>query len=470
MANPSLTDNFIKALTAPAGKRIEIFDQKISGLVLRVSGQGRKTWVLRYRTDNGRQPRFTIGTYPALKLADARDEALKLLAKAKTGDDPASERRKTRQSVQNAPVRCFGELFEAYIDASRKGHWKPKKKQKRERTITGEEWAYGRYLKAKLHRLPIEEIQRSTVKKLLRDMMDKGITAQTIQAQAVIRQTFAFGIAEYDDLIPFNPATGFGVIGTTKARTRVLTDAELKEFWGAIVKPPMLPPDKNGDIKPVGLTRAMGIALQLAILLLVRANEVGGMRVDELNFETKTWLIPGNRMKAGLPHLVPLPEKAIELIQEALALRPSQKLEHVFPSPRWHVENKGFRPDSIYHAMIELFTAKKIKHATPHDLRRTGSTALTSERIGVAPFIRSKVLGHRSDAGGGSAVSMKHYDTNEYIADKREALTLWQDLVLEIVGEKPISRRLRAAAVEFKTAGQPFRRKTGSNGRRSAAA
>ena len=469
MTNPSLTDNFIKALTAPPGKRIEIFDQKISGLVLRVSGQGRKTWVVRYRTETGRQPRFTIGTYPALKLADARDEALKLLAQAKKGDDPASERRKTRQAVQAAPVRTFGELFEAYIDASRKGHWKPKKKQKRERTITGEEWAYGRYLKAKLHRLPIEEIQRSSVKKLLRDMMDKGITAQTIQAQAVIRQTFAFGIAEYDDLIAFNPATGFGVIGTTKPRTRVLTDTELREFWGSIVTPPMLPPDKNGEVKPVGLTRPMGIALQLAVLLLVRANEVGGMRVDELNFETKTWLIPGNRMKAGLPHLVPLPEKAIELIQEALALRPNQKLEHVFPSPRWRIENKGFRADSIYHAMVELFTAAKIKHATPHDLRRTGSTALTSERIGVAPFIRSKVLGHRSDNGGGSAVSMKHYDANEYVADKREALTLWQNLVLEIVGESPAPKKHRASTVTFKGSNLPRSRAAGRRSSRAAA-
>ena len=446
MANPPLTDNFIKALTAPAGKRIEIFDQKISGLVLRVSGKGRKTWVLRYRTDNGRQPRFTIGTYPALKLADARDQALKLLAQAKTGDDPASERRKTRQTVQNAPVRTFGELFTAYIDASRKGHWKPKKKQKRERTIAGEEAVYRRYLKTKLGGSLLEEVQRSTVKKLLRDMMDKGIKAQTIQAQAVIRQTFAFGTAEYDDLIFFNPATGFGVIGTTKPRTRVLSDSELKDFWGAIIEPPMLPPGKNGEGRPVGLTRAMGIALQLSILLLVRENEIAGMRVDELNFETKTWLIPGERMKAGLPHLVPLPGRAITLIEEALALRPSPKLEHVFPSPRWHVENKGFRPDSIYHAMIDLVTAKKIKHATPHDLRRTGSTALTSERIGVAPFIRSKVLGHRSDTGGGSAVSMKHYDANEYIVDKRNALTAWQDLVLEIVGEPAASQKRRALA------------------------
>jgi integrase len=434
VANPPLTDNFIKALMAPAGKRVEIFDQKISGLVLRVSSQGRKTWVLRYRTEGGRQPRFTIGTYPALKLADARDEALRLLAQTKTGDDPASERRRSRQTVKSAPVRTFGELFDAYIDASRKGHWKPRKKQKRERTISDEESVYRRYLKAKLGTTFIEDIQRSTVKKILRDLMDKGIKAQTIQVQAVIRQTFAFGIAEYDDLILINPATGFGVIGTTKPRTRTLNDAELWEFWHAVLDPPkFLAPNKKGKVLPLYLSRSMGIALQLCTLLLVRENEVAGMRLDELNFDTKTWLISGDRMKAGLPHLVPLTDEAIDLIEEAIALRPSDKLDYVFPSPRWRIENKGVLPSSIYHAMVDIICAKKMKHATPHDLRRTGSTALTSERIGVLPFIRSKVLGHTTDTGGGSAVSMKHYDANEYVADKRIALTKWQSLLFRIV-------------------------------------
>lgn len=439
MANPALTDNFIKALTAPAGKRIEIFDQKISGLVLRVSGHGRKTWVLRYRAENGRQPRFTIGTYPALKLADARDEALKLLAQTKTGDDPAAERRRSRLAVKSQAIRTFDNLIEAYFDASEKGHWKPRKKQKRERTLQDEKGVYRRYIKAKLGNVYLEDIQRSIIKKLLRDLVDTGIKAQTIQVQAIIRQAFAFGIAEYDDLILFNPATGFGVIGTTNPRTRTLTDAELRTFWQAILDPPMLPPNRNGKVKSIGLTRAMGIALQLCTLLLVRENEIAGMRVDELNFDTRTWLISGDRMKSGVPHLVPLPPKAIALIEEALALRPDPHLDFVFPSPRWHVENKGFRPSSIYHAMVALFRAKNLKHATPHDLRRTGSTALTSERIGVTPFIRSKVLGHRTDNGGGAAVSLRHYDANEYVADKRDALTAWQDLVLKIVGGSPIT-------------------------------
>ena len=87
--------------------------------------------------------------------------------------------------------------------------------------------------------------------------------------------------------------------------------------------------------------------------------------------------------------------------------------------------------------------ALKIKDASPHDLRRTGSTVLTSERLGVSPFIRSKVLGHRADAGGGSAVSMIHYDTNEYVAEKRRALEEWEGLLLEIVGERPPRSNIR---------------------------
>ena len=448
MANPVLNDNFIKALKTSDGKRIEIFDHKVSGLILRVTGQGRKTWVLRYRTESGRQPRFTIGTYPALKLADARDEAVRLLAQSKTGDDPATERRRTRQAVKAAPLRTFADLFDAYLDATKKGHWRPRKKQKRERTIRDEESVYGRYIKAKLSNLFIEDIHRSTVKKLLRDLMDTGIKAQTIQVQAIIRQAFAFGIAEYDDLISINPATGFGVIGTTKPRTRVLTDSELKEFWSAVLQPPKFrAPNKNGKVLPLYLGRSMCIALQLCTLLLVRENEIAGMRLDELNFDTNTWLISAERMKAGVPHLVPLTKEAITLIREAIALRPSPELDHVFPSPRWHLENKPMLPSSIYHAMAHIIRAKNIKHATPHDLRRTGSTALTSERIGVLPFIRSKVLGHTTDAGGGSAVSMKHYDANEYVADKRVALTKWQKLLFKIVGGPTVAPHGSHAAV-----------------------
>ena len=57
---------------------------------------------------------------------------------------------------------------------------------------------------------------------------------------------------------------------------------------------------------------------------------------------------------------------------------------------------------------------------------------MTSERCGVTPFIRSKVLGH-IDAGGGALVSSVHYDTNTYIVEKRRALRVWCALLAKII-------------------------------------
>lgn len=447
MAKVNLTDNYVKALSTD-DKRLEIFDEKISGLVIRVSKAGRKTWLFRYRSRSRNTRRFTLGTYPALGLVDARSRALQLLAQTQTGLDPAQEKRKAKEKEHLQTIKTFCDLAEAYLLACERGEWKPKKKQKRKRTLDGERGVYCRYIKNAIGKKPLDEITRSVVKKLLRDMMARGIKAQTIQAQAFIRQAFAYAIAEFEgDIVTYNPATGFGVIGTTTPRKRVLNDDEMRTFWHGILNPPLLPPDKKGRVFPVLLTRSMGIAMQLCILLLMRSGEIAGMAVSELDLENAVWLIPGERMKGGQPLLVPLPAKAVQLIKEALSLRPDPNSPFVFPSPRWKQrEPKPVLQSSIYHAMADIIAATRMDPATPHDLRRTGSTVMTSERLNISPFIRSKVLGHRSDTGGGASVSMVHYDANEYIAEKRKALTAWQNLVLKIVN-RPLGKAIANGAL-----------------------
>ena len=264
-------------------------------------------------------------------------------------------------------------------------------------------------------------------------MAARGIGARTNKVHALIRQVYAYAVGE--ELTQINPAVGFPPLGAQKARVRILTDAELKPFWAALVDPSDLK-DKDGEAVTVG--HPMRIALQLASLLLQRRAEIAGMAVAELNLDEAVWLIPGERAKNGKPHLVPLPPRAVVLIREAIRLANEGREEpspHIFPSR--HKPGQGFHPDSLTHAMATLTDALGIDGASPHDLRRTGSTALTSERIGVTPFIRSKVLGHTSDAGGGSVVSSVHYDANAYVAEKRKALAAWEDLLLDVVGERP---------------------------------
>ena len=71
----------------------------------------------------------------------------------------------------------------------------------------------------------------------------------------------------------------------------------------------------------------------------------------------------------------------------------------------------------------------------PHDLRRTGATNLTSERLGFPRFIVSKILNHTGDAGNAAAVTSV-YDRNEYLPEKRRALDAWAKRLLEIVEDR----------------------------------
>jgi integrase len=66
---------------------------------------------------------------------------------------------------------------------------------------------------------------------------------------------------------------------------------------------------------------------------------------------------------------------------------------------------------------------------TIHDLRRTGATMMTGEKLGIPRFIVSKILNHTGDTGG-AAVTTGVYDRNEYLKEKRDALDLWSNIVI----------------------------------------
>jgi hypothetical protein len=87
-----LTALFVENARAVNGERVEYADEVTSGLHLRVSNNGHKSWSAVFRV-GARKGRLTLGTYPALSLADARTSALKVIAKAQGGADPVAERR-----------------------------------------------------------------------------------------------------------------------------------------------------------------------------------------------------------------------------------------------------------------------------------------------------------------------------------------------------------------------------------------
>jgi hypothetical protein len=74
MPRKRLTDLFVAGVTPPREGRVEYFDAAFAGLALRVTDHGRRSWSLHFRI-GGRLRRLTLGSYPALSPAQARQEA-----------------------------------------------------------------------------------------------------------------------------------------------------------------------------------------------------------------------------------------------------------------------------------------------------------------------------------------------------------------------------------------------------------
>lgn len=440
MPTMRLTDRAVAAAKAAPGKRVEIWDEVTPGMCLRVTENGQKSFGFRYRTDDGRQPRVKLGDYSrTFGLAEARRAAEAMRMGVRDGADPAGERKRRRVEARNEPIKTFNDMADAFLTASELGHWRPRNKKKRERTVRDERSILDRHVRPAFGDLRIEEIDRALIRGLLRKMVARGIGAQTNRTHAVIRQVLAYGVAE--ERITTNPAAGLPPQADEAPRSRVLTDHELKALWLALNAPADLwKPKKRGseELVRVYVGRKLAIASQLCLLLLQRRGEVAGMRREELDLDRGIWTIPAIRMKGGKAHVVPLPSAAVDLIREAEALawkeRPegrNEPLSPIFPSPR--DPDKSIRPDSVTHTIRDVAAAVGMPNAAPHDLRRTGATNMVSERLKVSPLVVSRLLAHRSDNGGAAAVTFVHYALHDFASEKRQALEAWEKLLLQIV-------------------------------------
>jgi len=123
-----------------------------------------------------------------------------------------------------------------------------------------------------------------------------------------------------------------------------------RELQGVIVVPPAAHhrPLKAPDIAPFLASvrayrgrRATVIAAELLLLTCVRKTELLGAKVSELDVETAEWRIPGERMKGGLEHIVPLSTQALELFREAVSINLSTR--HCRGSRTLYMTSSGSR-------------------------------------------------------------------------------------------------------------------------------
>ncbi len=400
-ANRISTSASAKAAKATTGRQIEYPDVAVGGLALRVTPAGRKTWTLRYRTRDGQQRRITLGTFPAVGLADARQAAREALGAAAKGADPAKQKQAAVAAAKARKLSTVGDLIDAYFEDAERGRHRMNARPKRASTIEMERAYFERLIRPRFGKVLVADLGRHDLQVFFDDVGGKAPSAAR-QCRNVIRQAFNYGVRR--EVVAANPAQ-LSELPVAGSRDRVLSDAELRLIWAATFDP------RDGE--GVALSAGMGRAIRFAMVTLQRGGEVCGLEAQEVDRQARLWTIPGGRTKNHRTHVVPLSPLALDVLHEAFGTQ--SWTGYAFPSPRREgpITRRAFS-----RATNRVTKAVGVGDATPHDFRRTGSTAITGERIGVPRFVVSRILNQMSDTGGAAAVTGV-YDRNEYLTEGR---------------------------------------------------
>ena len=328
------------------------------GLYLLVDPSGAKRWLLRVVVDGKRRDIGLGGYSPGWEpkpgtdvlatdlhpgsIAAARREAARMRAIARSGGDPLADRNAARAEAK-AKRKSFRDYATDYVKTKRP-EWK-NEKHAAQWTTTLERYAYPHF-----GDVAIGKVDRTMVLAALRSIWTKlPETASRFRGrlEAILDAAKADGFRSGD-----NPAEWAGSLQTS------LPKHARKE---RIVHHPALPYRELSaffaDLRLQPGTAAR--ALEFAILTAARTNEVFGATWGEMDEPAALWNVPRERMKAKKPHRVPLPPRAVKLLEEL-----PRKGDFVFASrdPKKPMSNM---------AMLAVLKRMKRGDVTVHGFRST---------------------------------------------------------------------------------------------------
>lgn len=396
-----LTDSLVRDLN----ENVLVMDTEVPGLAVRVSPQGKKTFVLVSRFGTKNPTRRALGTFPETNVREARDRAREWRRMIAQGVDPKAEQARRRREEQRKQANSFAAVAEDFF-----AHIK-RQKQRRAADV---ERAVRRVFVAQWGDRPIADIDRFDVQSVIDHTMKRGKDAMAHLLLAYIRRLFNFAIARevYGiDCSPCDRMKPRDVIGLRESRDRVLTDDELAALWRAA--------HRIGY--PFG-------SFVLALLLTgQRRSEVAGMTWREIDLRKKEWTIPREKMKSKQAHVVPLTDDMITLLESVPRFRGPFVFSHSFGTRPLDVSSKAKK--ALDRAMAADLGHEVEPAFTLHDLRRTCRTTLS--RLRVAEAVSEAVIGHKQKG------VMDIYNQWDYLPERREALTLWAKHVKSLIEPPP---------------------------------
>jgi len=348
---------------------------------VRVSRGGRRVFFLVYKA-SGKRRRLTLGTYPLLRLDEARRKALRIM----------------RHGQADILPETFGELCEHFLSHGNFEQLAKKTQQEYGRIIRRE-------LLPKCGDLRLDALSRASVLKLAESIGDeRGSAVMAARSVALISRICNFGIER--ELISENVAERLSLRAAPRepAAPRVLEWSELEAIWS------------SASFEPLGIRSALRfLILSGQLVSCIAALRWSDIELDDL-------LI---RRADGTQRVFPLSPQAQQLIRE---LRPLRKTEVLFPTAA------GGEVLHLRKALTRVVKRANVPPCSSLDIRRFVEYSL--RRLRVRPDVIDQLFG-RASRRPIPGVSVEY----DYREEMRAAITLWGRKVFEHVQKEKAKKK-----------------------------
>ena len=353
----------------------------LHGLFLRIEPTGSRRWVQRVSVA-GRQREIGLGSADLVSLAEARELAVSNKKLARAGGDPlaAKQERIAIPSLNEAIYKVIELNAPTWTNAKHAAQFKS--------TLTN-------YVTPKLGGRPVSDIQAADILSVLQPIWTtKSETARRIKQR--IGTVMKWAIAQ-----------GYRADDPTLALNQVLPKQNRKPKHRA-----SLPyTDVSACLNVIKQSDAMlstKLAIELLVLTATRSGEVRLANWSEVDFEARSWIITAERMKMKEEHIIPLSDRALEVLQEA---KPLSDVGLIFPGMR------SGRP------MSDATMSKLVKElGYPVDIHgfRTSFRTWVQEQTNTAHEVAERALAHKITDKSEAA-----YARSDLFEKRRKLMDAW---------------------------------------------
>ena len=388
---PNLTAKQV-ASAKPKGKAYRLGDG--GGLYFYVRKSGAKSWECRYTQPQTGKPTFLgLGGYPEVSLAEARRKVQEVRSYLSDGIDPKLKKAEQRAKLLSDQKNTLKAVAKLWLNA--------KSNAIKKETETKIWRSLENYVLPNLGSIPVSKITAPMAIAALKPAEAQGKLEAVKRASQQLNEIMTYAV-NYG-LIPANPLTGIREV-FKKSKTvhfNALSPQDLSELVMVI--------------DAAALPTPMESLILWQLHTMVRPSEAAGAMWCEIDFESKLWTIPPERMKMNREHQVPLTKQTLGILEKMYQF--SSHREHIFPSIR--DPKKPIGAISVNRALGKLGFSGK---TTAHGFRSLASTTLNEQ--GFDADLIEVSLSHQD-----KNTVRKAYNRSQYLEQRRVLMSWWSEYI-----------------------------------------